>query len=411
LRMLLVKGSIAATRNEPARARAIADQMLEIDPANEGGTILLARSLLMAGDRAGAIATMEASIAKDGESVQKLMVLLDLHAGRNDFRNVARTFARLFTLEPDNVTLRLEYAKVLYEQGKTDRALEMLARLTRAHPGDRDLEQGIVDIWNEIGSAGIDLGRVRRFVAASGDDRLKIALGHLLLDEGSAAEAEAMLRPFVDKRDISVTNVEADVLYAGALSRLGRGREALALIDRVLAFDRNHPRALLMRVRISIARNDLAQALRDAQLLTRDNPDMVDGRLELARIYILRKEPILADKAYALAMSQLSADDDMLAAYVDYQIDKGRPAMARDAASRFTRENPRSREGWRQRASLCIDARDGDCVAQSFSALAQIPGGPQIRRKLEEELKRRGDVKIERVNAPAGQGSPPVAGR
>lgn len=402
LRMLLVKGSIAATRNEPEKARAVADQMLEIDPSNEGGAILLARSQLIGGDREAAIATMEQSIAKDGESVAKLDVLLDLYIGRNDFRSVARTFARLFTLEPGNVDRRLDYVRILYEQGLPDRALAMLSRLARARPGDQELEQRIVDIWNEMGSDRVDVDRVRRFVGASGDKPMKVALAHLLLDQNRHADAEAVLRPFVDRGEITAANVEADVLYAGALSGLGRVAEARALIDRILDFDDNNPRALLMRVRISIARGDLPQALRDAQLLTRDNPDIVEGRLELARIYILRKEPILADKIYALAMSELSQDSEMLVAFIDYQLGRGRPAMAQDAARRFTRENPRSRDGWRERALLCIEAGDAPCVAQSFSALDMIPGGPRIRRALERQVAMRGGTaRVEK--AAAGQ--------
>ena len=390
LRMLLVKGSVAATRRDAVAARAIAERMLTIDPTNEGGTVLLARSQMIGRDLDGAVATLEKSIAKDGESVPKLMALLDLYIGRNDFRRVARTFARLFTLRPGDTDLRLEYAKILYEQGLPGRALNMLARLTRARPDDSALQQRIVDLWTAIGSEMVDVDRVRRFVVAGGNAQMKIALARLLLDQRRFADAEAVLRPFVDTGAITARNVEADVLYAGALSGLGRGGEALALIDRVLAFDDNHPRALLMRVRVSVARSDLGRALRDAQLLVRDTPGMMEGRIALAQIYVRRNEPILADDAYARAMNELPGDSGMLAAYIDYQLGRGRPTMARDAARRFTSDNPRSRDGWRERGELCIELLDAACVAQSFDALDQIGGGPKVRRELEARWKARG---------------------
>lgn len=411
LRMLLVKGSIAAAKRDPAGARAIADKILSIDPSNEGGKILLARSMRMSGDRAGAIAVLEQSNAKDGETVGKLMALLDLYTGRDDFRKIAYTFARLFMLEPGDVDLRLDYAKVLYEQGLPDRALAMLARLTRRHPGDTELEQHIVDIWTDTGSSGVDVDRVRRFVAAYGARPMKIALGHLLVDQKRYAEAEAVLRPFVDKGDITAANVEADVRYAGALAGLGRGAEAQALIDRILEFDSNNPRALLMRVKISTARGDLAQALRDAQLLVRDNPDMAEGRIALAQIYVRRKEQILADDAYARAMVELPDDSAMLAAFIAYEREHGRGTMALDAANRFTRENPLSREGWRQRAKLCAQLGQADCVAEAFNALDQLPGGPKIRRLLEaDRTARAGGGKQPVRTAAAGQ-APPSCGR
>jgi tetratricopeptide (TPR) repeat protein len=402
LRMLLVKGSIAAAQHEASAARAVAEQMLEIDPTNEGGTILLARALFLGGNPQLAVATLRQSIAKDGETVSKLMALLDLYAGRNDFRNMARTFARLFALQPRNIDIRLDYVRVLYEQGLPDRALGMLTRLTRRRPGDTELQQRIVDIWNEMGSEMVDVEKVRRFVMAGGIPQMKVALGRLLIERQRYAEAEAVLRPYVDKGDITARNVEADVHYAGALSGLGRRREALDLVDRLLDFDDNNPRALLMRVRIAVARGVLVQALRDAQLLVRDNPAMMEGRVALADIYVRRNEPILADDAYAQAMNDLSQDSGMLAAYVRYLLGKDRTGMARDATKRFTRENPRSRDGWRERGRLCIRLGDAECVGESFNALDRIPGGPRIRYTLEASWTARGGT-ARRVKAAAGQ--------
>ena len=390
LRMLLVKGSVAAARHEADKAMEFAQTILEIDPTNEGGAILLARAQMMGGSGEAAVATLQRSIAKDGETVNKRTALLDLYTAQNDFRNIAISFARLFTLRPADLDLRLDYVRVLYEQGLPDRALVMLGRLTRRRPGDAELQQRIVDIWNEMGSEMVDVEQVRRFVLAGGNQQLKVALSQLLIDLKRFAEAEAVLRPYIDKGVITAANVDADVHYAGALSGLGRRREALALIDRVLAFDDNNPRALLMRVRISMAQPDLAQALRDAQLLVRDNPAMMEGRVALADIFVQRNEPILADNAYAEAMNDLSADSGMLASYIRYQLGKNRAGMANDAARRFTRENPRSRDGWRERGRLCIRLGDAACVAETFNALDRIPGGPRIRYTLETSWTARG---------------------
>jgi tetratricopeptide (TPR) repeat protein len=382
LRMQLVKGSVAVERREIDKAKAIAQGMLEIDPINEGATLLLARTVNLGGDRQQAIRIVEQSVVKDGESIPKLLALLDLHSGNADFPATARTFARLFTLMPDNVDLRIEYARLLYEKGRPDRALAMLARLIRRHPGDQELEQRIVDMWTEVGADKVDIDLLGRFVARSGDRPLKMALAHLLLDRQRYADAEQLLRPFVDRETISAPNVEADVLYAGALSGLGRGGEARRMVDRILRFDENNPRALLMRVRVSTRTGDLSQALKDAQVLVRDNPKIAEARVALADIHVRRGEPILADNSYASAMNDLGDDPEMLKAYVGYLRGKGRDRVALDATKRFTRDNPRSSNGWRQRAELCLDLRDGECVDEAMDALEQLPGGQKIRAAL-----------------------------
>lgn len=386
LRMLLVKGSIAASRQQTGEARAIAEKMLEIDPGNEGGKILLARVLTMGGDRAASIALLEKAVTDDGESVPKLLALLDLYSSTDDFSDAARTFARLFALQPENSELRIEYARMLYERNNPARALDMLGRLSRTHPGDSAIQQQIVDLWSDVGSDRIDVDLVRRFVDQTGNNMMKIALGHLLLDQRRYAEAEAVLRPFIDRGDVTAAKVEADVLYAGALSGLGRGAEALALVDRVLRFDENNPRALLMRVQVSTAAGDLARALRDAQVLARDNPRMTDGRVALAEIYVRRRETVLADAAYASAMKELSDDSDMLEAYVAYLLRTNRSAMALDISKRFSRTNPRAREGWRVRAEMCLKLKNDVCVAEAMQALEQVPGGLKTYRAIEARL-------------------------
>lgn len=412
LRMLLVKGSVKASVREPQRARAIAEQMLAIDPGNEGAKLLLARAMNMTGQRAEAIQLLNRAVAEEGESIAKLMVLLDLYMGNDDFPRTARTFARLFVLQPLNVDIRLEFARVLYQHGRPQPALGMLARLTRVHARDPSLAQRIVDLWSDVGAAAVDVDRVRRFVATSGNDQLKIALGQLLLDEQRFAEAEAVLRPFIDHGEISAEKVSADVLYAGALSGMGRHAAAGAMIDRILKFDESNPRALLMRVNISIARGDLAGALRDAQTLTRDNPHLTEGRVALGDIYVRRREKILADAAYASAMKDLPADSAMLSHYVAYLLDTGRAPTALDATRRFTRENPRSRDGWRERAGLCLRLGDQACLSESLFMLEQIPGGMKVVRALRGAQASRAQVPARLASpSPAAGQAPPNCGR
>jgi len=200
----------------------------------------------------------------------------------------------------------------------------------------------------------VDVDRVRRFVESGGDMSMKVALGHLLLEEKRYADVEAVLRPHIDRDDITAARVEADVLYAGALAGLGRSADALALVERVLKFDPSNPRALLMQVRVSMAGGDLGRALTDAQTLVRDNPRMAEGRVALADIYVRRNERILADAAYARAMNELTDNPQMLSAYVGYLQATRREAMAREIAKRFSRDNPRMLAGWRIRAGLCL---------------------------------------------------------
>jgi hypothetical protein len=138
---------------------------------------------------------------------------------------------------------------------------------------------------------------------------------------------------------------------------------------------------------------------------------MAEARIALARIYVRRKEPVLADDAYARAMVDLPDDSTMLGAFIAYQLARGRETMALDAARRFTRENPLSRDGWRQRGKLCVRLADAGCVAESFNALDQIPGGAKVRHALEVEWRARGGIMPKRADAVAAGQAPSSCGR
>ncbi|SDD44492.1 Tetratricopeptide repeat-containing protein [Sphingomonas sp. YR710] len=381
LRMLFVKGSVAFDTKKYDDARAIALHMLSVEPGNEGAAILLARVQYATGDSKAAIATLENSVSRDGPSRPKFIALLDFYSDQQDLAGIDATYARLFKLQPRNIDLRLEYARVLYESDRPDRALAIIDRLQSANPHNTKLQQKIVDLWMAVGSKAIAIDQVRRF-AEAGNDQMKVALGQLAVDQKRFAEAEAILRPFVDKGSITPENVQANTLYAAALAGLGKRTEALARADKVLEFDKTNPQALLLRIQISIDRKNLGLALNDAQILGRDNPDLAAARVALAQVYALRKEQALADGVFARAADELPANADLLRAYIAYLIGTDRRQMALDIAENFTRHNADSLEGWKIRADLCLALGDERCAQLTLDALGRLRGGDKARAAL-----------------------------
>lgn len=381
LRMLLVKGLVALDRTEYDDAHATALKMRGISAGDEGGVILLARTEYAMGDPGAAIATVEDSIRQNGVSMQKLVMLIDFYNSRNDFHNLNHSYARLFRLDPDNRSLRLNYAQALYENGLPDRALIVIERLQQRYPGDPALQRQIVDLWKKVGSAAIDLDGVRRF-AQAGNAQMKMALAQLAIDQHRYAEAEQVVAPFLGSGKITPENVQANVLHASAVSGLGRNAQARALVDRILAFDSTNSQALLLRTQIETDRRDLPAALNDVQTLTRDNPSLAAGWIAFARIYTLRKDFALADGIYGRAIGSLPDDLEILADYTAYLADTGRRDLALDVADRFTRRNPRLLDGWKARADLCLKLGDKACVQKVRDSVGPLRGGDALRATL-----------------------------
>lgn len=385
LRMLLVKGLVAFDRSEYEDARALALQMQGVDPGNEGAAILLSRVQYATGDPEGAIATVENSISQHGVGVQKLVMLIDFYNDRNDFPKLNHSYARLFRLDPNNILLRLEYARVLYENALPDRALIVIERLQNRYPHDQKLQRKIVDLWLAIGSDKIDLDQVRR-LAAAGNDEMKLAVAELAVDQRRYEEARHILAPFVGDSRITAANVQAKALYAMALSGLGKTTEAGTLANRILDFDRSNPQALLLRLQLAINRHDLTAALNDAQVLTSDNPGLAAGWIAFAQIYTLRHERALADGIYGRAMENLPDSVEILRSYTAYMLNMGRPDLALDIADRFTRANRKSLDGWKIRGDLCVMRGDDRCVQEVRDHVAPLRGGDKLRRTLADAL-------------------------
>lgn len=380
-RMLFVKGSVAFDRKNYDEAKSIALRMLSIDPSNEGAVVLLGRVQFATGDVPAAIKTLETSVSHDGPSLGKYVALLEFYRGQQNFAGVDATYARIYALQPDNVAMRLDHAKALYENDRPDRAMAIIDQLLAADPHNAKLQQQIVDLWTAVGSKAIAIDQIRRF-AEGGNDQMKFALGQLAVDQGRFVEALAIMRPFVAPEKITPDNVQAHTIYAAAQAGLGRPVEALARTNRVLAFDRTNTKALLLRIQISIDRNNLNLALNDAQILVRDNPDLAAARIAFAKVYVRRKEQALADGAFGRAAVDLPTDIDLLNAYVAYLLDTDRRRLALDVAEAFTRHNPDSLPGWKARADLCLTLGDERCAQVALEAFGRLRGGDKARTAL-----------------------------
>jgi len=378
LRMLLIKGATAVDDRDYSGARTFIGRMLAIDPENEGAIVLLGRVLFLTGEPARGASLIEGSVARTGATMLKLNALGEIYTAQHDVAGIIRTYRRMFTLDRTSVGLRLDYAKALYENGEPRRALAVIDRLQRARPRDPDLKRQIVELWDMVGPDAIDLDQVRR-LAETGNDEMKIALARLAVEQGRYRDAIPILKRYISDAKITPDNVSAHMLYAEAIAGLGQTRDALMRANRVLAFDSTNPEALRLRVQVAIARNQLDEALNDAQILGRDNPETPSARLALALVYMARREQVMADTTLARALADIPDSTEIVNSYTDWLMRTARPQMALDVAARFTDHNPRLLKGWENRARLCLKVRDIDCMRQTAQGLEQVHGGAKMR--------------------------------
>lgn len=384
IRGFLVKGSVALKRKKLADADQFAQQALRIDPTVEGGTILRARVMMADGRSGDAVALLDQSLAARGDTQASLLVLMEIFQKANDTAGIERTFARLFRLEPDNAALRLDYARELYLNGKGEIATTVIDELQNTKPDDANLQNRIVDLWVEVGDDAATSDQIRRM--ASGGDAMRIALARYFLETGRAAQTEEMLRSLADGGDVTAANVEPRILYAMAQNELGRRKDAFARANAVLAFDQTNPRGLMLRARIMAASGNFDQALQDARVLVRDNPDLEEPRVVLGEIYQMRGDDGLADATFQQALKDFPQSARILAGYMDFLTAADRRPQALLVAAQFTAHNPDQASGWEQRGKRCVALGDEGCVHAAMDALSGMRGGDIAKREIAGEL-------------------------
>ena len=338
---LLTLGFIALDDDKHAEALAQAARVLAANPMDEGGLVLKARAMAGAGQSEEAAAMVEQAMRVRGTTAGLLRALADIYAETGDEAALQRTYARILESEPDDLALQLDRLRSLYRSVGGDRAVAAIRRLQQSQPDNRKLFEDIVEIWLEAPDGAVALASVRG-LAAEASPAAKLAYGRFLIEKGAAADVERLMRPYVGG-EVSPANADATALYAAAQHGLGRTPRALALANRVLAFDSAQPRALRLRARIAIDQRRFDQALADAQLLVRDQPDVVGHRLLLAEAHMGRGQVALTELVLKDAYKDFPESAAVFRAYADFLRRQDRTPAALALAEDFAAANAESR--------------------------------------------------------------------
>ena len=198
----------------------------------------------------------------------------------------------------------------------------------------------------------------------------KIVLADRLVEMGAPDAALALLGRAA-AGPVRAYNVEAAAGYARALVAVGRTGEALALVNRVLAFDPGNVGALLVRARLLIARRQWPAAEADAQRAASSDPTGQPAALLVAEVYAAEGSPVLARQAYGEAVQAFPDSFAVLKEYSDWLLATNRPGDALFQLAAFARDHASYAPAWRQYARAC-GAAGNACADEARTHLARL---------------------------------------
>lgn len=362
VRARLIKGYVALRAERFAEAEKIADELRAATPLEDPPLILKAQVLFRQNKTPEAIELVEKAVPLTGATPQKLQALISFYEASGNNARLAELFGRYSALQPDNKPLQLAHAEQLYKAGQGGQANTiMLSLLGDASIPPQVVEQ-MADVIIEHGGQAFTAQDVLKASSSEGArDVTRSAMIRVALDKGYYDAAREIARPYLGQ-EMNGTVATATAGYAEAEAREGRMAEAMPLIEEVLEFDETNPRALKVRALISLATGNLPQALTDARVLVRDQPQDARNRILLSRILAARGDDRLAMSNYREAFNEMPKDDLLFAHFLLFMHEQRGAEAAAELARDYAARNDNSPRGWGMLAHICQQSGDPQCL-------------------------------------------------
>lgn len=388
----MMRATVAFRRGRIDAADEAVGKTLAQDPGNEAARVLKSRILQRQGDAKGALALIAPIFDAGGGSADLRRQLVSLYERDADAGGLARVAERNARDRPRDAAVQIALARQLILTGRLAPAATALNALNRNAASDATRD-GVVTMLIDADVAPGTVAAILSTLPAV-EQSLAIAAAQHALAVGNGAVAAARLAPLVAAHPLVAATTDLHASYALALAQIGRNPEAARVAAAVLALDPGDSAALSARTLTEIAAGDLNAALRDARVVSRDNPGSAAAVALLAQIYRAKGDAASAAAAIGGGYNDNADDAGFLKLYVAQLVAAARADEAASIARSFTIRNPASAVAWRLRAQLSAAAKDGAGANRANAMLARLhgraatlPTPPPEERLVEDDLR------------------------
>lgn len=234
------------------------------------------------------------------------------------------------TRQDQKATLRLLKISVLEEQGKIDAAIAEYKILIDEYPENLFFHYRLVTFYEKHGRANEAEGILRNIIRAKPDDiELKLWLGTFFVNQKNLVLAEDSLKKYIEREPniyelrfalgkiyVSLKRYDdAEKVYNEIVAMDGEGADSLqarneivklkllhndrvkaqAILDDILALEKQNEPALLTTARLAFADGDAKEAIINLRTILKNNPKSLDSLLLLGQAHE-------SEQAYDLAL-------------------------------------------------------------------------------------------------------------
>jgi tetratricopeptide (TPR) repeat protein len=352
--LLAVRAVVRHQMKDDVAARGDAERAVQVAPANENAIAALAALYSDAGERDRAISLVSGAVQRTPASVDLRGILANLYLATEQPQKAEEQMRAVIKLKPRELGLRAQLAVHFARAHDLDAAQKVLEEAVRDYAQDKDHSRAdaarlaLVDFISAQRSRADGEKLLRGFIAAEpGNADLRFGLAALLQRTGALDDAIAAYREVVKRESTGAQGLIARDRIAAIQLSQGHVDEATKLIDEVLRKNPRDDDALLMRANLELRRKDPTSAIADLRIVTRDQPRSVLAQRTLARAYLDKGQPGLAEEAYRAAVQAAPNDWDVQIEFARFLTQTERApqaaSMLEGAVSRLP-ENAAARE-------------------------------------------------------------------
>jgi predicted Zn-dependent protease len=246
--------------------------------------------LMLIGLSAGAAYAQEPS--SNGDPYEFLMA--KFAANNENFSEALSRIDRVIAHDPKNSVLIYEKAVILLDAGRIEEGEKQLREVVRIYPDFYDAQR-------ILGRVLLDRGKTDPAKMAEALDHMRAAynlfpadistgvtLSQLLVADGKLQEAEKVLSVLAEQvPDQKIVNYN----YAQVLTKLGRGNESRAYLERVVEADPAFTPAVLQLLDLYRTANEYAKAADLLQPMVEEQPLNLDLQRQQALLYLQASQP------------------------------------------------------------------------------------------------------------------------
>jgi len=314
--LLAARAAARHALKDDGEARVDAERAVRSAPTNENAIAVLAALALRSGDSEHAIKLVRDAITRAPTSVDLRHILVGIYTSTNQPHEAEEQMRQIIALEPDELAPRMELATRLLQNHQMDQAQQALEEAVRDLPHKDAAKLALVDFV--VAQRSRDQGKrvLQEFVAREPDNEdLRLALGMLEQRAGNTREAISIYRDIIRREGLEAKGLAARDRIAAIDILQGQDSEAKKLIAEVLDESPRDDDALIMRANIALNHDDPGGAIVDLRAALHDQPKSVVLQRTLARAYLAKGEPALAEdtlrSATALAPEEAPLSIDL----------------------------------------------------------------------------------------------------